>query len=465
MTTAPTTDRGAPSLTIIGGGVTGLASAYLAAKAGWRVSVLEASSEFGGLLRTFAVAGTRLEFFYHHFFTHDAELHWLLEELGIEDALTYAPSTMGILRNGGIFPFDGPKDLLPFKPLPPIDKLRFALTSAYLSQFANWRRVEEVSSWDWLERFAGRKTVENIWGPLLEVKFGSHAREVPLAWLVGRLRQRVKSRSAAGSERLGYLRGSLQGLLDALLEKLRSAGVKLVANAPVGDLIMEDGVVRGARCAGGDFRADHILATIPTVHLSRLVAPHAPDYADDLAAIQYFSAVCTILKLRTSLSPVYWLNIADPGFPFGGIIEHTRMLPPEHYEGHHIVYLSKYFPHHDPLFELDEAGIQETMMEGVRRFRPGFEERDLVESFVFRTDYAAPVCDLGFSKRVPACRSPVPGLFVASMPHVYPDERSVNNSIRVAANAIDVLTGERGGRVPTNQSLAGRIGFDLPARG
>ena len=57
-------------LTVIGGGITGLAAAYLAAKDGWQVTVLEASDKMGGLLNTFEIGGNRLEFYYHHFFIY-----------------------------------------------------------------------------------------------------------------------------------------------------------------------------------------------------------------------------------------------------------------------------------------------------------------------------------------------------------------------------------------------------------
>ena len=43
------------SLLIIGGGVTGLTAAYLASKAGRRVTVLEGAAQPGGLLATFPV--------------------------------------------------------------------------------------------------------------------------------------------------------------------------------------------------------------------------------------------------------------------------------------------------------------------------------------------------------------------------------------------------------------------------
>lgn len=57
---------------IIGGGITGLSAAYFAAKDGAKVTVLEASDAFGGLLKTFEIGNNRLEYYYHHFFTHNA---------------------------------------------------------------------------------------------------------------------------------------------------------------------------------------------------------------------------------------------------------------------------------------------------------------------------------------------------------------------------------------------------------
>jgi hypothetical protein len=44
------------------------------------------------------------------------------------------------------------------------------------------------------------------------------------------------------------------------------------------------------------------------------------------------------------------------------------------------------------------------------------------------------------------------------MAHVYPDERSANNSIRIAAEACKVM-GISAEIIPQNASLSGKIGF------
>ena len=175
------------SLIVVGGGITGLAAAYLAARAGIRVTVLEASGAMGGLLGTFEVGGNRLEYFYHHAFTHDVELLWLLRELGIADRMEFRRGTMGVYRGGRAYPFDTPVDLLRFKPMRIGDKTRFALTSLYLARVARWRNRENVPALDWFHRKAGRRAAESLWEPLLRVKFGPYAGQVPLAWMIGRL--------------------------------------------------------------------------------------------------------------------------------------------------------------------------------------------------------------------------------------------------------------------------------------
>lgn len=100
------------SIIIVGGGITGLTIAYLASLSNYKVTVLEANKEFGGLLNTFDISDTKLEFYYHHFFTHDKEIHWLINELGLNDKLLYKKTSMGVYRNDNIFKFNGIIDLI-----------------------------------------------------------------------------------------------------------------------------------------------------------------------------------------------------------------------------------------------------------------------------------------------------------------------------------------------------------------
>ncbi len=442
-------------LLIVGGGITGLTAAYLAAKANHKVTLIEASDRFGGLMRTAPVAGTPLECFYHHFFTHDLELHWLLRELGLQDKIFYCPSTMGIYRNGKIFDFNSPRDLLAFDAIPLLDRIRFGATSLLMCKCLHWEKWEDVPAVDWFYRYAGRQSTDAIWAPMLKIKFGSYYDQVPAAWMIGRLRQRVNSNDGR-QQRLGYLTGSLDVLCTALLSRLTAMGVHLHANMPAQTLEVQAGRLTAVRSGDRRFAAQKFLFTIPTTAIHPLVAPVDAAFAGRLREVEYFGAVCVVLVLKRPLSRIYWLNIADAGFPFGGVIEHTNFIDPATYQNKHIVYLSRYFAAHEEIASQDEAAIKGQMLSALRRLTPGFEDACMDEVFVFRTRTAANVCGLNFSKKIPRCASPIENMYLAGMPHIYPDERSCNNAIRVVAEACRVM--KLGCEdIPRGPTLAGRI--------
>ena len=443
-------------LTIIGGGMTGLAAAYLAAKKGVKVTILEGSPQIGGLLNTFEIGGAQLEHYYHHFFTQDAELHWLLKELGIADQTIYKKTTMGVFRNGKLYGFNGIVDLLKFKPANLFDKFRWGLTTLYLGKFANPKDSEDVATLDWFYKWAGKGMTNALWKPMLDIKFGPYADKVPLTWMIGRLAQRLNSRKG-GDERLAYIGGSWKTLLDTLSHRLKEMGVEIMTNEPVEEIFVEDEKIKGLKTKNLTYNGGDYLITIPSIFFDKVKGLPADFGGKD---IEYFGAVCTILELKNSISDIYWMNVADEGFPFGGVIEHTNMIPKENYNGSHIVYLSRYFAMSEDLATMSEEEIKKVMIPPLKKINPAFSEDWIKNVYVFKTNTAATVCDLNFSKRVPKCQTPIEGLYVANMAHIYPDERSTNNSIRVAAEALNVM-GIGAEEVPYGASSSAKIGFDL----
>lgn len=421
------------SLLIVGGGATGLATAYIAAKRGEKVTLIEASDKLGGLLSTFDVGGTKLEYFYHHFFTHDREINWLLDELNLSQDIHFVETKMGMYRHGRIHPFTTSKDLLLFPGLSLIDKLRFGLTSIFLSRQGNWQKYENVSALDWFYKWAGKRVTDSIWEPMLKIKFGEYAGEIPLAWMIGRMTQRLKSRSG-GKEKLGYLKGSLQRLVDTLELRLEELEVRIVKNAPVTELLWEKGQVVGVKTSLGEFQADQTLVTIPTIYLAKLIPEEFSNYRKKLETIEYFGAICVVFITHKPLSKIYWLNVGDPGFEFGGAIEQTNFLPPEEYQGLHLTYLSRYATWKEGILNKSDEEIATLFKDQLTSIFPDLDNKGIKEIKVFRTKTAATVCDKNFSRKIPNYRTPIPNLYVANMAHVYPDERSVNNSIKVALN-------------------------------
>ena len=233
-------------------------------------------------------------------------------------------------------------------------------------------------------------------------------------------------------------------------------GVEIVCNEPVEELFISYNKINGIKTKNLNIEGGKYLITIPSIYFDK-VKGLPKDFGGK--NIEYFGAVCTILELKKSLSNIYWMNVADDGFPFGGVIEHTNMIPKEEYNGSHIVYLSRYFAMTEDLAKMNEDEIKELMVPPLKRINPEFNEDWIKNVFVFKTNTAATVCDLNFSKKVPACKTDVDNLYVANMTHIYPDERSTNNSIRVAAEACKVM-GIDTSSVPYGASLSAKIGFE-----
>ncbi|MBU5690289.1 MAG: FAD-dependent oxidoreductase, partial [Candidatus Aenigmatarchaeota archaeon] len=56
---------------VIGGGITGVSTAYELSKKGLKTAIIEKNSSLGGLLYSIKSGKSFIEAFYHHFFTID----------------------------------------------------------------------------------------------------------------------------------------------------------------------------------------------------------------------------------------------------------------------------------------------------------------------------------------------------------------------------------------------------------
>ena len=112
-----------------------------------------------------------------------------------------------------------------------------------------------------------------------------------------------------------------------------------------------------------------------------------------------------MLELSHSLTPYYWLNIADSKMPFGGLIEHTNYIPRERYGGRHLVYISNYlFPDH-PQFREPRGTVVDSYLPSLRRVNPEFDASWIQKVHHFRADYAQPVVTCGYRQQIPPLRT------------------------------------------------------------
>jgi protoporphyrinogen oxidase len=434
-----------PNVAIIGGGFAGLGAAYRLARAGLRVSLFERSAQLGGLAMAFPIGDTEIEKYYHHWFTSDRDILEVIGELGLESRLHWISPVMGMFCRGQIYRFTSPMDLLRFRPFSLAAKVRFGVVTLFLQRYPRREAFEGVTAASWLRRYAGREVYDTVWGPLLRAKFGRNAESISMAWIWSKMRLRGTSRTQGGNkESLGYLDGGFGVLARALGDAIVRGGGAVNVSEPV----LRISALPPEHHPGERFevttsrRTERFAAVISTVApplLARLAPDLPPDYRQRLQGFEHSAILCTMLLLRHQLSSIYWLNISDRAIPFGGLIEHTNFIPRERYGGQRILYISHYCYSDEPVYRFESRELFAHYRPGLERVRPGFDETWVERQMQFRDDHAQPIVDVGYHRRLLPVTGPLPGLYVATMSQVYPEDRGTNYAVRVGTQAAAAL--------------------------
>ncbi len=422
---------------IIGAGLTGLVAAFRLAKQGRAVILLESTLEVGGMAATFPMGSTRLEHIYHHFFTSDTELIKLVEELGLSDSLTYHETRDALYSGGRLFPFSGAIDLLRFNRIPLTQRLRTGLLVLKSGRIKDYKPLEQETALSFLERSCGSEACERLWQPLLRAKFDHDADRVSAVWIWNKFKLRGGSRTNKFSrQKLGYMQGSFQLLIDALVRGIEERGGHIHYGYTAMDIIR-----RGRRyqvacildnCSQAAFTADAVIAAVASRQFANIVTSLSlpNQYMQRVRQVQYKGDLCLILRVRKSLSPYYWTTVCDK-LPFVVVIEHTNMTGTAPYDGS-IIYLSRYLDVSDPLWIKSDGEIFQEFIAGLRKMYAAFDLADLMDWRLRRTRYAQPVITCGYPAQQPEMETPAAGIYLAGMAQIYPEDRGMNYAIRLA---------------------------------
>jgi protoporphyrinogen oxidase len=221
--------------------------------------------------------------------------------------------------------------------------------------------------------------------------------------------------------------------MDRLADAVRARGGEIRLGAPV--LEVRPGGDAGPLSVvadGGPVPCDAVISTTSPALLARLT-PALPDsYADGLRSLDSMGAVVLVASLEHRLTQYYWHNLPKgEGFPFLAMVEHTNFVSPEHYGGDHIVYCGDYVPPDSELLSMPQAAIEAEWLPTLARFNPSFELDWVRGTWLFRTPYGQPVPKVDHSRRIPDLRTPVRGLYLASMSQVYPWDRGTNFAVEI----------------------------------
>jgi len=433
-------------IAIIGAGFGGLAAAYDLAKVGHKVTIYEAAEAVGGLASGFKEPHWDwwVEKYYHHWFASDRHMLGLIRELGWEDKVLFPRPYTVLYHEGKFYPFDSILKAILFPGLGwGVDKIRFGLIGLYLRLTNNWRPLEQFTVDEWMRKWAGNKVYELMWEPLVIGKFGErYYKQVTMAWMWARLKARTT--------RLGTFKGGFQNFANLFADRLREMGVEIRLQTPV-TLIEQETSTGGGSTAlttGVSVRSeateayDQVLVTLSPEAMMRLVPSLPEEYFHRLRSMKSMGAVVMVLALKHQLSEegYYWYNLPkSAGYPFLALVEHTNYVGAEHFGGDHIVYMGDYLEPEHEFFRLSQEELLERFLPALKKFNPRFERDWLKKSWLFRTAYAQPVPLVNHSQNIPDIKTPVEGVYFASLSQVYPWDRGTNFAVEIGRRAARMM--------------------------
>ncbi|HNT54176.1 MAG TPA: NAD(P)/FAD-dependent oxidoreductase [Anaerolineaceae bacterium] len=426
-------------IAIIGAGISGMAAAHDLLNAGHAVTIFEAADHVGGLAAGFKEPhwNWSVEQFYHHWFQTDAEMLGLIRELGWQDDVLFPRPQTVVYYKDDFYPLDSPLAALTFPGFTLVDMARFGFVTAYLRYLAAWQPLEKITAHDWMRRFYGEKLYATQFEPMLIGKFGSHYKEVNMAWFWARFKTR--------STRLGTFIGGFQAFLDRFADNLRGRGGEIHLNTAVQQIepLAESGL--RLHLPGTEPRTfDRILSTTSPALMARLTPSLPGEYLQGLLNLKSMGAVVMVISIKQQLSEkgYYWFNLPKTaGYPFLALVEHTNFLSPDYFGGDHIIYCGDYLDTDHENFSLSQDELLERFLPALSRVNPAFTPDWVRKSWLFRTNYAQPIPLIEHSRNIPAIQTPIAGLFFASMSQVYPWDRGTNFAVQIGRQAARLMIG------------------------
>ena len=415
----------ADRIAVLGAGPMGLAVAYQLLQEGHIPVIFEADDRVGGMTACFDFSGTQIERYYHFHCTSDTGFLQLLDELGIADKMNWTETRMGYWFNGRLQPWGNPLALLRFRGLSLIGKFRYGLMAFVATKRKDWKGLDNVEASAWVKRWVGEEAYEILWQKLFEYKFHHFTGNLSAAWIWSRIRRIGTSRYNLFKEKLGYLEGGSQTLLNTLQAYLETNGAELKLGCPVSRVVIEHGRVVGIEANGTSELFSKVISTIPLPYVP-LVMPDLPEsILEQYRSVNNIAVVCVIAKLRQPLSENFWVNTNDVEMDIPGLVEYSNLRPLDNA----IVYVPFYLPADHAKYKDADDVFTDKVKRYLIKINPNLTEDDFLDIQASRYRFAQPICEPGFLKKLPPVALPIKGLWVADTSFYYPEDRGISESI------------------------------------
>jgi protoporphyrinogen oxidase len=410
----------APHVLILGGGLAGLSAGNRLAKNGWRVTVVEADAEVGGL----ASSGTRVtkwgEFDYdtgpHRFHTGEQNLKdEVLVLLG--DNKVEANRLSRIFLYGRFFnyPLVGSNVV---KNLPKLVLLKCFLDYIWVKIRNIFKRPPDDNFENWVVNRFGKKLYKIFFGVYTEKTWGIPCTQISADWAA----QRISLLSLWDTVKKTLFRPKEANVPRTLVSKFfypRRGGIGTLSRRYKEEIEKKGGVVhtgtRGVEVRVVDGRAigavvesregrrfieaDTVLSTIPVTVLAQIMSPAAPpEVLAASKAMRHRSMAFVYLILnRPKLTDDHWIYLPEDSITVHRLSEYKNFSPFAAPEDKTLICAEITCDYGDEIWSESDEKLRQICVDDLVQI--GLIKRDeVLETFSRRARYAYPLYDLDYRK-------------------------------------------------------------------
>jgi protoporphyrinogen oxidase len=434
---------------VVGGGVVGLTMALRAAQDGRSVTLLEAAPTLGGLTSPWTIEtgdesdGQTLTWdrFYHVTLASDHAWRSVLRELELDASMVWGSTRTGALSGGQMYPVSSPVELLKFKPMKPVDRVRLGASVLYASRVKDSGPLDNIAVEPWLRKISGDGAVDSFWLPQLRAKLGTAYPDASAAFIWATAQRLMRARKAGiGEEKFGYLPGGYARIVQRFEEVLRAKGVAIQTSAAVRS-VSRSGVVSGAASVelsdGTVLEADEVVVTTSTNVASTMIDGLTDDEQSRLRAERYQGCLCVSLVLDRPLHEFYLTYLLDEqtsDAALTAIVDMSSLVSTE-FGGRGLLYLPRYQAPDDPWFDRSDAEVSDAFVDSLCAVLPSFDRSRILGSRVARAREVFTVPTLGSASRVLPFATSVAGVSIVTGAQIVHGTLNVDESVTLAERA------------------------------
>jgi protoporphyrinogen oxidase len=420
---------------VLGAGPTGLTTAYLLAKEGVRVEVLERLPWAGGLCKTFQHGGYSLDLGPHRFTPHTDDVYAFVKGLCGDD-LVLVDERISFYLFGDYLRYP-PKFGQLLRRVAPWDAVALGLSWLWeVGRSAVRRGADSDESYEqWMRARFGGRMVDLLFRPIVEKTWGLPLRD--LSWRLARQRVAVSGLGQAAWQAVTGSRGELYrsryypegkffyprngfgSITDRMAQEICSHGGTIRLESQVEAIHLRDRHVAGVEYSVNGRRnttiADAVVSTLPATLLPLMLKPveedsHLEQVREAAAHLRFRKLI--LLYLVVERVPIYQHTVAF--FPSGDFIfgrtweqgNFSREMMPD---GCSVFGAEITCWDDDDIWAADDAQAFERAIPQLEA--TGVLRRDEVkEYFTVRLDYVYPVLDRHFERHLSSIEDYVAGV-------------------------------------------------------